>query len=116
MTRALRTVEEIFGEPLPPLTSEQQAQLEQTLVTQIETLYRGGYQWVKLGSGERNRAIARRCLLDGAKMKDVAPEFGITTGRVGQLRLKALRMLRHPSRSRPLKVIFKPPQEEQIDE
>ena len=104
MSRALRTVEEIFGEPLPLLTSEQQAQLEQTLEVQMETIFRGPYQTLR---GDRNRAIARRCLLDGAQMKDVAPEFGITTSRVGQLRLKALRLLRNPSRSRPLKVIFK---------
>jgi len=104
LTRALHTVEEIFGEPLPPLTGEQQSQLEETLEVQMETIFRGPYQTLR---GERNRAIARRCLLDGVRLKDVAPEFGITTGRVGQLRLKALRLLRHPSRSRPLKEIFK---------
>ena len=105
LTRALRTVEEIFGEPLPHLTGEQQAQLEETLVVQMETLFRGAYQ--NIVKGARNREVVRRCLLDGAMMKDVAPEFGITRSRVGQLRLKALRLLRHPSRSRPLKVIFK---------
>lgn len=110
MSRALRTVEEIFGESLPPLTSEQQTQLEQTLTAQVDTLFTGAYQ--NIVKGARNRAIARRCLLDGAQMKDVAPEFGITISRVGQLRLKALRLLRHPSRSRPLKMIFKVQEED----
>ena len=74
-------------------------------MAQVETLFIRAYQNVV--KGERNRAIARRMLLDGVLMKDAAQEFGITHYRVGQLRLKALRLLRHPTRSRPLKVIFK---------
>lgn len=105
MIRTLRTVEEIFGEPLPPLTEEQKTQLEEMLAWMVETCFRGTYQTP--ARGERNRAIARRVLLEGKTLRQAAEEFGITYTRVGQLRLKALRLLRYPGRSIPLKDIFK---------
>lgn len=100
------TVEELFGEPLPVLSEEQKLQLITRLDVFVDTLFVGGpYQTADRAA--RNRLMARRVLLEGALLREAAVEFGVSRTRVSQVRLKALRMLRHPSRSKPLRRIFK---------
>lgn len=104
MTATERVITEIFGEPPPPLTPDQHAALTAELRVQVETLFHGSYY--PGTRGERNRAIVRRVLLDRIPLKQAAVEFSLTPSRIGQFRLKGLRMLRHPLRSRPLRNIF----------
>ena len=52
---------------------------------------------------ERNREILRLRFYEGLKYREIGQMYEITPGRVRQIVMKGLRMLKHPSRSRKLR-------------
>lgn len=83
-----------------PVTATHIHKLKKTADTLIDRLPVGQSRF-----HSRNRAILRaRFGLDGEPtgLAEVANELGLSTERIRQIEAKALRMLRHPSRSRQL--------------
>lgn len=72
---------------------------QQLLLEQMETILEG------LGQRERRVLEMRFGLIDGQihTLEEVGAEFGVTRERVRQIEAKALRKLRHPTRSRKLR-------------
>ena len=48
---------------------------------------------------EREQAIIRYRYVDQLTMREISEKFGITISRVNQIRIKAMRKLRHPKKS-----------------
>ena len=48
---------------------------------------------------EREQAIIRYRYVDQLTMREISEKFGITISRVDQIRIKAMRKLRHPKKS-----------------
>jgi len=106
----LRTVEEIFGQPLPVLSVDQQQQLIALLEAVLATMFMDVVYRTPVARIERKVRLVQRLLLEGRSSADVGREFGITRSRVSAIRKKTMRMLRHPTRTIPLRGVFHPRQ------
>ena len=72
------------------------AELIQEVETAIDNLFT--VSAFKKGSHKRTQAVLRLLYADGLSYREIAELLGVTKSRIGQIRQRAIRILRHPSR------------------
>ena len=84
----------IQGEDFKSELSE--AELIQEVETMIDDLSKVAA--FKKGSHERTQAVIHLLYVDGLSYREIAERLGVTKSRIGQIRQRGIRILRHPSR------------------